>query len=55
MFKFDQIDFQRIGVSAVAALLLTTVSVGAAVGPARAIEANPVYASAQVPADVARG
>jgi hypothetical protein len=38
MFKFDSIDLQRIATAAVCALVLTTVSVGAAVGPARAVE-----------------
>ena len=46
MFTLDKIEFQRIATAAVAALVLTTVSVGAAVGPARALETNPVYASA---------
>lgn len=46
MFTLDKIEIQRIAVSAFAALVLTTVSVAAAVGPARAIETNPAYASA---------
>ncbi len=43
------IDFSELGrtaAAAVAALLLTAVSVGAAVGPARAIETGPSYAAA---------
>ena len=35
-------DFGRIAAAAVGALLLTTVSVGAAVGPARSLETSPV-------------
>lgn len=38
MFKFDKIDLQRIATAATGAFILTTVSVGAAVGPARAVE-----------------
>jgi energy-converting hydrogenase Eha subunit E len=38
MFKFDKIDLQRIATAAVGAFVLTVVSVGAAVGPARAVE-----------------
>jgi hypothetical protein len=41
MFNFDHIDFQRIAVAAVGALILTTTFVGAAVAPARAIETAP--------------
>lgn len=40
MFKFDHIDLQRIVTAAVGALVLTTACVGAAVGPARAIETD---------------
>ncbi|HWH16880.1 MAG TPA: hypothetical protein VNT77_00855 [Allosphingosinicella sp.] len=48
MFKFDHIDIQRIAVAAIGALILTTTAVGAAVGPARAVETAPVvYAQAQ--------
>lgn len=46
MFKFETHEFQRNAVAALAALVLSTVSVAAAVGPARAIETAPVYASA---------
>ena len=38
MFNFD--NLQRIATAAVAALVLTTTFVGAAVGPARAIETD---------------
>ena len=55
MFKFDAIEMQRITVAAVAALLLTTVSVGAAVGPARAIETGPSYAAAAPVSGTANG
>ena len=42
------LDFGRIAMAAVGALFLTTVSVGAAVGPARAAETAPVMV-AQAP------
>jgi hypothetical protein len=49
MFTFDRTDFQRIGVAAVGALILTATSVAAAVGPARAVETSPVsYAQVHV-------
>lgn len=38
MFEFDSIDLQRIATAAIGAFILTIVSVGAAVGPARAVE-----------------
>jgi hypothetical protein len=38
MFKFDKIDLQRIATAAIGAFILTVISVGAAVGPARAVE-----------------
>ena len=38
MFKFDRIDLQRIGAAVIGAFMLTVISVGAAVGPARAVE-----------------
>jgi hypothetical protein len=44
MFKFDSIDLQRIATAAIGALVLTTVSVGAAVGPARAVETDQTVA-----------
>ncbi len=39
MFNFDRTDFQRFAVAAVGALILSTTAVGAAVGPAVAVEA----------------
>jgi hypothetical protein len=49
MFKFDSIDLQRIGIAAIGAFVLTVVSVGAAVGPARAVEMDrSVSAAAEV-------
>lgn len=46
MFKLDIIQVRQTAAAALAALVLTTVSVGAAVGPARAIETGPSYAAA---------
>lgn len=47
MFKFDKSEIQRVAAAAVGALILTTTFVGAAVGPARAIETTPIaYAAA---------
>lgn len=47
MFNFEKI--QGAALVAVAALILTSVSVGAAVGPARAVEAAPLaFAEAHV-------
>jgi hypothetical protein len=40
MFTFDKIDLQRVATAAVGAFILTVVSVGAAVGPARAVETD---------------
>jgi hypothetical protein len=40
MFNFDQLG--RVALSALGALILTTTFVGAAVGPARAVETSPV-------------
>jgi hypothetical protein len=40
MFNFDQ--FGRIALSALGSLVLTVTAVGAAVGPARAVETGPV-------------
>jgi len=49
MFDFNLTNLQRIATAAVGALVLTTVSVSAAVGPARAIETAPItYAQADV-------
>ena len=42
------VEYSRIATAALGALFLTTVSVGAAVGPARAVETAPV-AIAQAP------
>jgi hypothetical protein len=47
MFDFGK--FQQVAAAALGALILTAVSVGAAVGPARAIETAPI-AHAQVQA-----
>jgi hypothetical protein len=45
---FDYEKFQRNAAAAVAALILSTTAVGAAVGPARAVETSPVvYAQLQ--------
>jgi hypothetical protein len=46
MFKFDRTDMQRIATAAVGALILSTVSVAAAVAPAQAGgSSNAVVAS----------
>ena len=50
MFNSDKM---RHAVAAIGAILLTSVSVGAAVGPARAVETEAVYASAEGPAQIA--
>ena len=52
MFKIDRIELQRIGVAALGALILSTVSVTAAVGPARAVEADSRIHSAAAEASV---
>jgi len=39
---FDYENIRRVALSAIGAIILTTVSVGAAVGPARAIETTPI-------------
>ncbi len=54
MFDFDYSDIQRMAVAAVGALILTTTAVGAAVGPARAVETAPL-AYAQLQLEEARG
>ena len=46
MFKFDSIDLQRIATAAIGAIILTIVSVGAAIGPARAAETERNVAAA---------
>jgi len=38
---FDYENFRHVALSAIGAIILTTVSGGAAVGPARAIETTP--------------
>ena len=45
-------DFQRIATAAIGALLLTTISIGAAAGPARILETTPIV-TAQNAAPVA--
>ncbi len=47
------LDVSKIVVAAVGALFLTTVSVGAAVGPARALETAPVSVAQGRVAEVA--
>ena len=47
---FDYAKFQSAALAVVGALILTTVSVGAAVGPARVAETTPVMAAADVQA-----
>ena len=42
------LDISRVATAAVGALILTVLSVGAAVGPARSIETSPVYAQSHV-------
>jgi hypothetical protein len=42
MFAFDKIDFQRITIALVGALVLSTACVGAAVAPAEAAETSLV-------------
>ncbi|HEY6916176.1 MAG TPA: hypothetical protein VI381_00900 [Allosphingosinicella sp.] len=46
MLNFNS-EFQRIATAAVGALVLTTTFVGAAVGPARAIETSRIAYTAQ--------
>jgi hypothetical protein len=47
MFNFDQLNqLNRAALAMLGSLILTTTFVGAAVGPARAIETSPVVASA---------
>lgn len=54
MFKFDRIDIQRIVTAAVGALFLTTAFVGAALAPARAVEAGPLLYAQTADADGVR-
>lgn len=49
MFKFDTIDLQQIATAAVGAVILSTACIGAAVGPARAIETDRTIQIAAVP------
>ena len=51
MFNYEKLG--QVALSAIGAILLSAVTVGAAVGPARAIEATPVvgYALLQVDAN----
>ena len=55
MFKLDRIEIQRMAVAAVGALVLTTTAVGAAVGPARAVETSAISYAETVSTDGARG
>ncbi len=43
---FDYAKFQRVALALVGAIIFTTVSVGAAVGPARQVETTPVQTAA---------
>jgi hypothetical protein len=52
MFNF--IDINRIATAAVGALLLSTACVGAAVGPARAVETDTTIQLAQADKDAAQ-
>lgn len=45
-------DLQHIGIAALGALLLSAACIGAAVGPARAIETGPSYTLATVSAPI---
>ncbi len=45
MFSFDR--FARVATAAVGALVLSTLSVAAAVGPARSVETTPITAQVQ--------
>lgn len=47
---FDVAKLQQVALAALCAAVLTTVSVGAAVGPARQLETANVYAAASAPA-----
>jgi hypothetical protein len=46
MFSFDR--FTRVAASAAAALILSTLSIAAAVGPARSAETTPIAVAAVV-------
>ncbi len=47
MFNFIHIDINRIATAAVGALVLSTACIGAAVGPARAVETDTTIQVAQ--------
>jgi hypothetical protein len=54
MFSFDR--FTRVATAAVGALVLSTLSVAAAVGPARVAETSPVvYAKSQLDQTIQSG
>jgi hypothetical protein len=53
MFDYEKI--QRTALSAVGAIILTSMAVGAAVGPARAVETAPIAYAQVLTADQARG
>jgi hypothetical protein len=53
MFSFDR--FTRVAASAVAALILSTLSIAAAVGPARSAETTPVTVAVISHSAVAHG
>ena len=55
MLGFEISDIKRIAAAAVGALVLTTISVGAAVAPARAVETAPIVYAADQTAHEARG
>jgi hypothetical protein len=50
-FEMFSIDFQRAATAAIGALVLTFVTVGAAVGPARVAETSPVAVAQSQVAD----
>ena len=53
MFNIDRIT--RVAASAAAALLLSTLSIAAAVGPARSAETQPIAVAAMVQSNAAHG
>ena len=53
MFKFDRIT--QVAASAAAALLLSTLSIAAAVGPARSAETTPVVTASVSQSIIAHG
>ncbi len=54
MFNLNLTETRTTVAAALMALVLTALSVGAAVGPARAIETGPSYAAASVQSGEAR-